>query len=159
MKAACYYLNLLLMSDILQAFWVSKPILSTSFLNQEVTCSPADRAQMTDKTRVGQRGGFVLGLSEDMQEKKRRLVTWSAQLAVLLFLTSIHLHAPGMEGEGEEVLQARGRSNHHIQALQPLLTLLKGRELTPGNTKGKVCVCVRIYIYIHIYIYYCIIDF
>lgn len=40
------YLNLLLMSDILQALWVSKPILSTSFLNQEVTCSPADHQQM-----------------------------------------------------------------------------------------------------------------
>ena len=30
---------------------MSKPILSTSFLNQEVTCSPTDRAEMSDKTR------------------------------------------------------------------------------------------------------------
>lgn len=39
-----FYLNLLLMSEILQAFWVSNPILSTSFLNHEVTCSPAKTA-------------------------------------------------------------------------------------------------------------------
>ena len=43
------------MSDILQAFWVSKPILSTSFLNQEVTCSPTERAEMSDKYRAPQR--------------------------------------------------------------------------------------------------------
>ena len=63
--------------------------------------------------------------------------TWSAQLAVLLLLAGVHLHAPGVEGEGEEVLQARGRAHDHVQPLQPFLTLLKGGELTPGDQTQK----------------------
>lgn len=69
-----------------------------------------------------------------------RVRTWSAQLAVLLLLAGVHIHAPVVEGEGEEVLQARGRAHYVVQALQPFLTLLKGGELTPGgsNTKPNV---------------------
>jgi len=61
--------------------------------------------------------------------------TWSTELAVLLLLASVHLHTPGVEGEGEEVLQARGRAHDHVQALQPFLTLLEGGELTPGEQR------------------------
>lgn len=67
-------------------------------------------------------------------------VTWSAQLAVLLLLASVHPHAPGVEGEGEEVLQARGRAHNSVQALQPFLTLLKGGELTPVDPTQKTTV-------------------
>lgn len=41
--------------------------------------------------------------------------TWSAKLTVLLFLPSIHIHAPGVEGKGEEVLEARGRTHHGVE--------------------------------------------
>lgn len=59
--------------------------------------------------------------------------TWSAELTVLLLLTSVHVHAPGVEGEGEEVLEAGGGTHHRAEALQPFLTLLEGGELTPGG--------------------------
>lgn len=68
---------------------------------------------------------------------ERQRGTWSAQLAVLLLLTGIHIHAPGVEGEGEEVLQARWRAHDCIQAFQPFLTLLKGGELTPRDQTQK----------------------
>lgn len=42
-----------------------------------------------------------------------------------------------MEGKGEEVVQAGGGARHGIQPLQPLLALLKGGELTPGETDQK----------------------
>lgn len=57
---------------------------------------------------------------------------------MLLLLTGVHIHAPGVEGKGEKVLQARGRAHYHVQAFQPLLTLLKGGELTPGDQTQKV---------------------
>lgn len=61
-----YYLNLLLMSDILQAFLTSKHILSTSILNHEVTCSPAEKTDMSDKTREqrGETAGVMCGRDE-----------------------------------------------------------------------------------------------
>lgn len=65
---------------------------------------------------------------------KRWWVTWSAQLSVLLLLSSVHIHAPGVEGEGEKVLQTRRGAHYWVQPLQPFLTLLKSGELTPGNT-------------------------
>lgn len=65
----------------------------------------------------------------------RQRLTWPAQLPVLLLLSSIHLHAPSVEGKGKEVLQARGRVHYGVEAFEPLLTLLKGGELTPGDQK------------------------
>lgn len=50
---------------------------------------------------------------------------------MLLLLASIHIHAPGVEGEGEEVLQARGRTRGGAEALQPFLALFEGGELAP----------------------------
>lgn len=72
------------------------------------------------------------------------MYTWSAKLAVLLLLTSIHIHAPGMESKGEEVLEACGRTHHSVEAFQPFLTLFKGGELTPdGSITGyRVILCV-----------------
>lgn len=64
----------------------------------------------------------------------RGIRTWSAELAVLLLLTGIHIHARLVEGEREEVVQAGGGARHGVQPLQPLLALLKGGELTPGGT-------------------------
>lgn len=70
--------------------------------------------------------------------------TWSAKLTVLLLLTSIHIHAPGMESKGEEVLEASGRTHYSVEAFQPFLTLFKGGELTPdGSITGyRVILCV-----------------
>lgn len=107
---------------------MSKPSLSTSFLNQEVTCSPADRAEWSGSA----------GVSREDARGEGMVPTWSAQLAVLLLLAGVHVHAPGVEGEGEEVLQARGGTHHGVQALQPFLTLLEGGELTPGGSKHAV---------------------
>lgn len=56
---------------------------------------------------------------------------------MLLLLTGIHIHARLVEGEGEEVVQAGGGARHGVQPLQPLLALLKGGELTPGETDQK----------------------
>jgi len=52
---------------------------------------------------------------------------------MLLLLPGIEVHAPGMEGEGEEVLQAGRGPPYRAQPLQPLLALLQGGELTPGG--------------------------
>lgn len=62
---------------------------------------------------------------------KRQQTTWPTELAVLLLLSSVHVHAPGVEGKGEQILQARGRAHYRVQALQPFLALLKGGELAP----------------------------
>lgn len=59
--------------------------------------------------------------------------TWSAELAVLLLLAGVHVHAGLVEGEGEEVVQAGGGAGQSVEALQPLLALLEGGELTPGQ--------------------------
>lgn len=69
--------------------------------------------------------------------------TWSAKLTVLLLLTSIHIHAPGVEREGKEVLEASGWTHYSIEAFQPFLTLFKGGELAPdgSNTKYRVMLC------------------
>lgn len=112
---------------------MSKPILSTSFLNQDVTCSPADGGQKSSEgwsnvTRAGVGGGLC---------RDRGIRTWSAELAVLLLLTGIHAHARLVEGKGEEVVQAGGGARHGVQPLQPLLALLKGGELTPGETDQR----------------------
>lgn len=71
--------------------------------------------------------------------------TWSAKLAVLLLLTSIHIHAPGMESKGEEVLEASGRTHYSVEALQPFLTLLKGGELTPDGSITGYRVILGVY--------------
>lgn len=84
---------------------------------------------MSDKTRVEQIGAN----RTYMRKCKRQQSTWPAQFAMLLLLSSVHLHAPGVEGKGEQVLQARGRTHYDVQAFQPFLTLLKGGELTPEN--------------------------
>lgn len=103
---------------------MSNPIRSTSFLNQEVTCSPTDDIIKYNPERCS---GAVVCRSLGGKIGQ----TWSAKLTVLLFLTSVHIHAPGVEGEGEEVLEARGRTHHSVEAFQPFLTLFKGGELTP----------------------------
>ena len=59
--------------------------------------------------------------------------TWPAELAVLLLLPGVDVHAPGVEGEGEEVLQAGGGPPRRAQPLQPLLALLQGGELAPAG--------------------------
>lgn len=69
--------------------------------------------------------------------------TWSAKLTVLLLLTSIHIHAPGVKRKGKEVLEVSGRTHYSIEAFQPFLTLFKGGELAPdgSNTKYRVMLC------------------
>lgn len=74
-------------------------------------------------------------LSADAWEGKIGL-TRPAELAVLLFLSSVHVHAPGVEGKGEEVLEARGRTHYGVEAFHPFLTLFKGGELTPDGRYG-----------------------
>lgn len=59
--------------------------------------------------------------------------TWPAQLPVLLLLPRVHVRTPGVEGEGEEVLQPGRGANHAREPLQPLLTLLEGGELAPNG--------------------------
>lgn len=51
---------------------------------------------------------------------------------MLLLLTGINLHAPGVVGEGEQVLDLGRGADGIVQPLQPVLTLLKGGKLTPG---------------------------
>lgn len=60
------------------------------------------------------------------------LRTWPTQVPVLLLLTGVHLHAPGVVGEGEQVLDLGRGADGIVQPLQPVLTLLKRGELTPG---------------------------
>lgn len=56
---------------------------------------------------------------------------------MLLLLSGVHVHAPGVEGEGEEVLQARRGAHNSTEAFQPFLTLLKSGELTPGGGERR----------------------
>lgn len=56
---------------------------------------------------------------------------------MLLLLAGIHVHAPGMEGEGEEVLEAGGGAHHRAEAFQPFLALFEGGELTPGGPQTQ----------------------
>lgn len=58
--------------------------------------------------------------------------TWPTQVPVLLLLTGINLHAPGVVGEGEQVLDLGRGADGIVQPLQPVLALLKRGELTPG---------------------------
>lgn len=57
--------------------------------------------------------------------------TWPAQVSVLLFFTGVDLHAPSMVCKREEVFYFSRWSDCIVQSLKPLLTLLKGWELTP----------------------------
>lgn len=52
---------------------------------------------------------------------------------MLLLLAGVHVHAGLVEGEGEEVLQVGGGPGQSVEPLQPLLALLEGGELTPGD--------------------------
>lgn len=57
--------------------------------------------------------------------------TWPTQIPVLLLFTGVNLHAPGVVGEGEQVLYLGRGADGIVQPLQPVLTLLKGGKLTP----------------------------
>lgn len=57
--------------------------------------------------------------------------TWLAELIVLLLLTNVGVHAPGMKSKREKLFQLRGWPCHQGKPLQPLLTLLKCGELAP----------------------------
>lgn len=57
--------------------------------------------------------------------------TWPTQIPMLFLFAGVHLHAPSVIGEGEEVFYLRRRADGIVQSLQPVLTLLKSRKLTP----------------------------
>lgn len=59
--------------------------------------------------------------------------TWPTQVSMLFLFTSIHLHAPSMIGKWEKVFYLWRRADGIVQTLQPILTLLKSRELTPAT--------------------------
>lgn len=64
---------------------------------------------MPDKRRA--EGSLPTGFGKRRRTWQR---TWSAQLAVLLLLPGVHLHAPSVEGEGEQVLQAGRRPDDRV---------------------------------------------
>lgn len=58
-------------------------------------------------------------------------VTWAAQVQMLVLVVGTAPQAPGMVGQCKQVLQPRWMGYGTVQALQPLLALLEGGEVTP----------------------------
>lgn len=123
------------MSDTLQTFCVSKPILLTSISILWRTWSPAHT-----HTQKPWREHVILGISISLQNKAKLswnfhlivqcwlvcvCLTWATEMNVLVFIISAASQTPGMIGQGEQVLQPGWVSYGPVQALDPLLALLE----------------------------------
>lgn len=70
--------------------------------------------------------------------------TWPTQIPVLFLFTSVHLHTPSVVGKREEVFYLGRRADGIIQSLEPILTLLKSRKLTPvPETNIPLWICSK----------------
>lgn len=69
--------------------------------------------------------------------------TWPTQVSMLFLFTSIHLHAPSMISKWEKVFYLWRRADGIVQTLQPILTLLKSRKLTPATESNIYLLIVR----------------
>ncbi len=110
------------MSDTLQTFCVSKPILLISISILWRTWSPAH-------THTEHQGNYFRKISYLIKEIPEAwslcVRTWATEMNVLVFIISAASQTPGMIGQGEQVLQPRRVSYGPVQTLDPLLALLE----------------------------------
>lgn len=64
-------------------------------------------------------------------------VTWATQVQVLVLVVGAAPQAPGVVGQGEQVLQPRRSAYGTVEAPQPLLALLEGGEVAPEGRAGN----------------------
>lgn len=128
----------LLLPELAVDVWYPPGILSVKAHPLHLVLEPGSHVfacRWNREVQIKEKSGSSVGVT--WIRKGAMTHTRSAQLAVLLLLTSIYVHAPGMESEGEQVLKAWGRTHYGVQAFLPFLTLLKGGELTPGGSNTK----------------------
>lgn len=65
-------------------------------------------------------------------------LTWTTQVQVLVLVVGAGPQAPGVVGKGKQVFQSRRVSYGTVQALQPLLALLKCGEVAPVGGMGEM---------------------
>lgn len=123
-----------LISDTLQAFCMSKSIRFISISTLFLTCSPETNTITSFVWNL-----IIISDTTKHLEERRwwvHVCTWSAQVQVLVFIVCVASQTPGVIRQREQILQTGGMCYSPVQSLQPLLTLLKCREMTP-DTRGN----------------------
>lgn len=62
--------------------------------------------------------------------------TWATEVNMLVFIVCAGSETPRVIGQGEQVLQPGRVSDGPVQALHPLLALLKGCKVASGENPG-----------------------